>query len=356
MDKIKFGIIGSGWRSLFYVRVAKALPRYFSLTGVLVRNEEKKRMMEDQYGVQAFESRDDFLKERPDFVVVAVNKASIFSVAKEYVQLGIPVLTETPPGLTTEDLEQVWRLRKQGARIQVAEQYFLYPSIKAKLAAVSAGLLGEVHSVDLSCAHDYHAASLIRLFLGTGQMECALRGQEFYFPVLDTDSRAGITYEGEVGSQCRRLVTLEFSNGKVGFYDFSGVSYHSYIRSRHLRVYGPLGEIDDQWLRAVDERHNPYSAPFYEIRDSNEGGILGISLGEKCLYQTPFGGTRLTEDEIAVATFLLGMREYLETGKEVYPLSSALQDAYLSILMQQAAAGAGQVVRTRPMIWNQEEN
>lgn len=352
MDKIRFGIIGSGWRSLFYVRVAKALPQYFSLTGVLVRNEEKKRLMEDGYGVRAFFSREEFLGERPDFVVVAVNKAAIFSVTEEYARLGIPVLAETPLGLDKEDLSRAWRLKEQGARIQVAEQYFLYPSIRAKLEAAGANLLGEVHSVDLSCAHDYHAASLIRLFLGTGQQACALRGQEFYFPVLDTDSRAGITYEGEEKSQCRRLVTLEFPKGKVGFYDFSGVSYHSYIRSRHLRVYGPSGEIDDQWLRGVDENRNPYCMPFHEIRDSNEGGILGISLGERTLYQTPFRGVRLTEDEIAIATFMLGMREYLQTGKEVYPLSMALQDAYLSILMNQAAKQPGQVVRTEPMIWN----
>ena len=41
MKKIRFGLIGSGWRAEFYIRIAKMLPEQFELTGVLIRDKEK---------------------------------------------------------------------------------------------------------------------------------------------------------------------------------------------------------------------------------------------------------------------------------------------------------------------------
>ena len=41
MEKIRFGLIGSGWRAEFYVRIAQAGPDQFELTKVLIRDKEK---------------------------------------------------------------------------------------------------------------------------------------------------------------------------------------------------------------------------------------------------------------------------------------------------------------------------
>ena len=39
--KIRFIIVGSGWRSLYYVRIAKALKDRFELCALLCRTKEK---------------------------------------------------------------------------------------------------------------------------------------------------------------------------------------------------------------------------------------------------------------------------------------------------------------------------
>ena len=41
MKKIKFAVIGSGWRAQFYIRIAKAVPDMFELTDVLIRDKIK---------------------------------------------------------------------------------------------------------------------------------------------------------------------------------------------------------------------------------------------------------------------------------------------------------------------------
>ena len=41
MAKLRFVVVGSGWRSLFYWRVAQALPERFELCALLCRTPEK---------------------------------------------------------------------------------------------------------------------------------------------------------------------------------------------------------------------------------------------------------------------------------------------------------------------------
>ena len=37
MSKVRYAVVGSGWRSLFYIRIAKALSETFELTALLCR-------------------------------------------------------------------------------------------------------------------------------------------------------------------------------------------------------------------------------------------------------------------------------------------------------------------------------
>ena len=48
---------------------------------------------------------------------------------------------------------------------------------------------------------------------------------------------------------------------------------------------------------------------------------------------------------------LYDMKEFLETGKEVYPFSEALEDAYFRILMEKALAEPWEEIRAEKMPW-----
>ena len=41
MDRYHFIIVGSGWRAMYYVRVAKAMPELFCLDAMYCRRQEK---------------------------------------------------------------------------------------------------------------------------------------------------------------------------------------------------------------------------------------------------------------------------------------------------------------------------
>ena len=120
MAKLRFIVVGSGWRSLFYWRIAQALPERFELCAMLCRTEEKAEKMHREYGVPVSTSAEQCIALHPDLVVVAVNKASIAAVSTEWLARGFAVLCETPAALEEDALRALWQLHQQGAKLQVA--------------------------------------------------------------------------------------------------------------------------------------------------------------------------------------------------------------------------------------------
>jgi len=165
MKKFRFVIVGSGWRSLFYVRIAKEMPEVFEVAALLCRSEEKAQKIAKENALYTTTSIEECKRLNPDFIVVAVNKASIFEVTKEWLQYGFKVLCETPAALTVEQLSELWKLHQEGKQVLVAEQYRYMPLYQSYHKIFSSGLLGTVNFLHISLAHEYHGANLIRFFL-----------------------------------------------------------------------------------------------------------------------------------------------------------------------------------------------
>ena len=241
MAKLRFIVVGSGWRSLFYWRIAQALPERFELCAMLCRTEEKAEKMHREYGVPVSTSAEQCIALHPDLVVVAVNKASIAAVSTEWLARGFAVLCETPAALEEDALRALWQLHRQGAKLQVAEQYWLYPTLAKRLAAVRSGALGTPQFARLSVAHGYHAVSLARQFLNAGQQPVRVTGRSWTEKIIETDSRWGAVHNGALVEKTLQQHTLEFAGGGTAFLDFDGVQYHSYLRSTHTSVQGERG-------------------------------------------------------------------------------------------------------------------
>lgn len=359
INPISFVIVGSGWRSEFYVRIAKQYPEQFDLKYMLCRTQEKADKMAAKYDIPTTISEEECELAKPDFVVAAVNFDGLFEATKKWALKGFPVLCETPAATSVENLKELWTMVQNGAKIQIAEQYHRYPIMAAGLKAIAEDKLADPYAVHLSMAHDYHGVSLIRRMLQPHDpMKLKLEymsGVQYKFPVTETDSRFGVITDGSVKEFPRTVITMQFEGNKVAFYDFSGVQYHSFIRSRHVNVQGRDGEWNDTMLRYLGEDGQPVAEQLKEWLNPKYACLDTEQLRGQSSEWKPFVVMDNAQDEYAIASMMFDMREYIAGGVEVYPMAEALEDAYLLLLIRETAKQPGCKIIPEQMPWHTAE-
>ena len=321
------------------------------MTGILVRSEEKKQKAEAAFGVPAYLTYEELLADKPDFVVVSVNRWDNAKVVLSLLKQGVAVLAETPAADEIAEMEEMWKLQKAGAKLQVAEQYFLYPSYEAKLRILQEGYIGQVHNITLSAIHEYHGLSIIRQALSEGCGNCTVTAKEYKWPVAQTQNRANELVKGGAENPSGRVkATFEFEDGKVAFYDFDYTQYNSHIREKLFWVQGSKGEIINNTVRYLSEDDDPMTETLTPVCGGAFPGVENIAFAGKSVYRNPFAENTLPEDETAIARLLIGMKNYVDGGEEIYPLADALQDAYLTTLLK-AAMETGETQCSKSQIW-----
>ena len=314
---IKFGIVGAGWRSEFYLRIAALLPEEFSVSGIVIRNPEKREEFAKKYSVPIFEDLEALLETEFDFIVSCVNKASISDFAESLAEKGIFVLTETP-------------VMKSGLskNVQVAEQFHFMPRNQSYKNIIESGILGEVHQVQLSCCHDYHAASLVRFFLGIKDEKPQKTTLTLPDVLTRYNGRNGYIAPTETTSQ-QRITVLDFGT-KSAVYDFNSEQYFSDIRASRIVIRGTKGEIVNNTCTYL-KNGTPHSFEIKRNFSGKEENLDGFSLQNvtgdgNVLFENPFKGARFSDEEIAIATCLVKMKEFKEGGEAFYSAEEAFLD------------------------------
>lgn len=352
--KTTFGVVGGGWRTEYFLRIARDCPEQFSLAGVVVRDAEKRRKLAAKWGCAAFASVDELLAKRPDFVVTAVPWAANLPLIEQLVAAKVAVLSETPIAPTLPEMVRVAELVAKGARIQVAEQYLFQPHHAARLNLAASGLIGDVREATVSIAHGYHGLSLVRHYLKAGFALPRITAQRFTAPIVDGPGRAGPPSAEKIKDAERIVAWLDFSD-RLGIYDFSGEQYFSWIRSPQLLLRGARGEVNGMTVRHLENFRTPREFTLRRRDLGQAENLEGYSLqriegGGRAWYENAFAGQRWSDDEIAVATSLAKMGDYVRTGAEFYSAAEACQDRYLDLLLEQAVT-SGVTVTGEPQPW-----
>ncbi|WP_220093015.1 Gfo/Idh/MocA family protein [Actinomyces sp. Z5] len=350
---VRFGVIGAGWRARFFLRLAAMAPERLECVGALARRAESRQALAEEFGVATTDSLDDLRARSPELVVPSVGWAAMPDLVRELVDRGIPVLSETPPAPDPDSLRALWRDVGASGLVQVAEQYPRMPGHAARLAAIRAGTIGTPTWAQVSSTHGYHAVSLLRHFLADDDAPLGgpvtVTARSFPAPLLQPLGRDGWNAVPAVEPGETVLATLAFDGGRTGVYEFTSNQWHNPLLSRRVLVRGTLGEIvDDAVTRWVPDAGAVTSRIEYRRtgRDLNLEGndLVHASLDGRVVYRNRWVGTRMSEDDLAVATILQDTGRWARgEGPAPYPLAQACQDHLLSCAIDEAAASGRDV-------------
>ncbi len=345
----RFAVIGSGWRSQFFLRLAQLAPGRLQVSSVVTRSAERGEQLQAQWGVPAVRTPGEALTGAPDFVIAAVPWAQMPGTVRELTRDGARVLAETPPAPDLDGLRSLWSDVGPGGGVQVAEQYLLMPGHAARLRLVRDGVLGQVGSVQVSSTHLYHAVSMIRGLLGAGLEEVAVDARQFQAPLVDPISPRGWDRSAIAQPRTTTLATLDFG-GRSGLYDFTDNQWWNPLRARRIVVRGSVGEIVDDQVTRLAGPDSVVTSPLTYRRRGVDLNLEGVDLDTiafegRVVYRNGWAGTRMSEDDIAVAQLLADTGAWArDEGAAPYPLAQACQDHAISLAMLESARTRTEVV------------
>lgn len=371
---VRFAVVGTGWRTRFFLRLAAMAPDLLEPVAIVGRTPQRAREALEQARVAAapFAAHlhdrlpaaglDHALSLRPDFVIAAVPWETSPEVIRDVVAAGVPVLAETPPAPDREGLRALWSDVGASGLVQVAEQYTRMPGHAARIEVVRRGVIGAPHQVQVSSTHLYHAVSLMRTMLGSGDTAAVtgarVTARQATAPMVDP-----LTPDGWVGGgagvpapepRTTTIATLDFGEGRLGLYDFVDNQWWNPYLHRRIVIRGSLGEIaDDSVLRMTPD--GPVGSRLEHRRtgvDLNlEGNALWhTSFDGEVVYRNAWHDARMSEDDLAVAQLLADMGAWTRgEGPEPYPLAQGLWDHALSLaIVDSARTGEDVIVGAEP--------
>ena len=353
MEPIRFAIAGNGYRALRYLRAARELPEWFTVTAMLCRTPERAQEIEARHGVKAVASLDALMETRPEFVLSCVSFAGMLDMNVQLLEAGMPALSETPFSADVDGLKRLYDVQKRtGTKLQLAEQYFLFPTHQARRRLIDTGMLGDVTSCSLFSLHNYHAVSIFRHYLGEDDGPVRISALKTVTPVVSAGDRSGLIAGGKLVDESRIMALFVYADGRVGSYDFASTQYRNAIRSMHMRVWGTRGEWFDDEARYLTPDNRPAIGALQVQRDRMTGTIRAVDFDGERVYESPFrSDVQLIEDDIAMCDVLRRMGKYVRGGAPFYSLRHAFRDGYLSCLLEKAAA-TGATVASEPMPWD----
>jgi predicted dehydrogenase len=355
----RFGVVGSGWRTQFFLRLARLAPAHLTVTGVVTRTAERGNQIEAEWDVPTFRTLADLTAAtKSDFVVASVPWPVTPEVTTEAVNLGLHVLAETPPAPDAAALRELWNAVGASGRVQVAEQYMLMPGHAARLAVLREGVIGDVTSVQVSSTHLYHATSMIRHMLGVGFDPATVVARTFPAPLVNPLSPEGWSGSGDPEEVGTTIAMIDFGGGRSGLYDFTDNQWWNPLRARRIVIRGTRGEIVDDTVMRLADATTPVTSTLERRQlgiDLNLEGVelAHISFDGRVVYRNPFPGARFSDDDLAVATILRDTGSWARgEGPEPYPLAEGCQDHLLGLAIEEAAR-TGMPVNTDREPWAQ---
>lgn len=355
-EPLRFAVVGHGWRADFYHRLAGRLGSRLHCVGAVTRGESSGRAVERVWGVPTYRSVRELIEHAdPGAVVTCVPRSANPDILIQLAKHDVGVLSETPPADTVDRLRELWSVLGPNNRVQVAEQHPYLPQISAVRDIVRSGLLGTPTSASVSWTHDYHAVAILRSVLGTGGRPAKVHAVVNTGPVLLGPDREGWAEAGE--QLVEHIAALIDFGGTTGSYDFTDGQWFNPLRPRSLTVRGSHGTVSDRSLvRNAGGKSTVQS--YIDRRNLGEDGNLegfdldSLSSEGHVVYENPYRGARLSDEEIAIARCLEATGNWVrDRAPAPYSLADACEDHAIALAIREAAR-TGDPVSTVTEPWS----
>ncbi len=367
----RFVMVGWGYRAQAWLTAAQGIG--VTCAGTVVRTPR-------DTPVPAYSSLAEALKATgADFVVASVSIASAPDVMREAVALGVPIMTETPPGPDAESLRALWNDVGASGLVQVAEQYPHYPSHAARLAVVRSGVIGMPTQVQVSSTQLHHAAALMRAYQDLAPGPAVVRATATTAPLLQPILRTGWTgvTEPEPAVTTHAVVTFggrpgdrspdgsagesggaeQAGDGHSGIYDFTDWQTRNLLRFRRLVVRGTHGELDGEQVLYWGGPESVLTSQIERRQSGHDLDMSGydsetLSFNGEVVWRNRWPGLHWSDDQHATASILSAMADWVAgSGPEPYPLAQGCQDSAIGWAFETSARTGEPVVLDNEPWW-----
>ena len=229
MDRVKIALVGAGRRgSGTYLPIIAKMDEDLELVAVCDVDAAKAEQCASEYGAPYFADVAAMVEAtHPEIAAVVVNPNRNHEAGVPLSQMGVSYCTETPidTDLGWAD-KMIAAAEENHVKLEVCENYYRAPGERIKRALILEGVFGKVLAAynDFN-GHGYHGVSLIRSYIGFDVKATRVIGMRKEFPVQPH------SYRGETrDTEDWQHGLIEFENGSVGVFNFSGLSYGSPLR------------------------------------------------------------------------------------------------------------------------------
>lgn len=241
MDRLKIALVGAGNRGTYaYLPIIAKMDEDLELVAICDESLDKAKQQGEAYKVPYFTNVVDMVeKTKPDIAAVVITPSRNHEVGIPLSEMGVSYCTETPidTDLGWAD-KMIASAKAHGTKLEVCENYYRVPGERIKRELILAGVFGKILTAynDFN-GHGYHGVSLIRSYIGFDVKITRVIGMYKNFSVQEH------TYRNmKPTTEDWQLGLLEFENGSVGVFNFSGLSYGSPLRWHNSsRFYGERG-------------------------------------------------------------------------------------------------------------------
>ncbi len=335
--RLRVGLVGAGPRmTSFHLPVLHALQDHFEVVGAVGGPTRALDEVEAATGETAFADAASLVAERsPELLVAAVAPGAVDAVVPSLVELGVPLLLETPfcwdasVGRST-----LARIEETDLLVGVCEQTPFMPTERLRQLAVERGYVGAIHLADNDgYLYDYHALAALRTHLVGERAAVAALSAESPLDRGATTGRSTVVYgDGAV-------LRHRSGDGRP-----DGASVGTLLE-------GTSGAFRGDTLELPSATGAPWTSTIERIEVDGRLSKLRLAVPDgELTWRNPYARHTLDDERVAIATVLDGMRSAVLHGTDpLYTPGRALVDMELLVAFRSALrSGAAVPLPLRP--------